>query len=586
MSAPRQRIRLAVADIAARHFEVQQEIDHDGGPLLLKMPSWVPGSYLMREYPGLVVRVDAEDAAGAPLQTRKLDKNTWRLESAGPTTVRIRARVFAPELTVRSSDITPEHAFVHPPATFFYVEGRRDEAISLQIDVPDGWRVSTALEERDGVYWADDYDRLADCPIELGPHRVHRFELAGRPHEFVVHGTGNADIERILADTEKICRTEIEFFGEEPPYERYLFILHLVHDRGGGLEHADSSALAWPKLGFRPDKEYRKFLTLVAHEFFHVWNVKRIRPEVLLRYEYTHEIYTRLLWLFEGWTTYYDEVFPMRAGCYGAREMLESMAENIAVEKSRPGGRIQSLSESSFDTWIKLYRPNPDTQNTQTNYYLKGLLVGWLLDLHLRRVTGGRRSLDDVMRHLWNEVYRRGSGVPEDGAAALIEAATGVDVRAFLQTHVERPGALNYDEALASIGLRLRRKSREKDQEEPAWLGASIEKKNGRSRLAVVYHGGPAHGGGLMAGDEVLALDGHRVGSDLAERVELYRPGETATWAVFRADRLVEGRIRFGEDPVGKLEIVPLPSIDESQRAAFAAWSGTDGSFLDSQAKD
>ena len=412
MSAPRQRIRLSIADIAARHFEVVHEIDHDGGALRLKMPSWVPGSYLMREYPGHVVRVDATRGDGESLSVVKTDKATWSIAEAPAGRVVVTSRVFAPELTVRSNDITHDHAFVHPPATFFYVEGRLDEAIALRVDAPAGWNVATALAERDGAYFADDYDRLVDCPLEMGPHEVHRFEVAGREHSYVVHGSGNLDMQRIVEDSAKICATEIDLFGEEPPYERYLFILHLTHDRGGGLEHEDSSALAWPKLGFRPEKEYRKFLTLVAHEFFHVWNVKRIRPEVLLRYDYTEETYTRLLWLFEGWTTYYDELFPMRAGCYGPKEMLEAMAEHIRTEASRPGGTVQSLSDSSFDTWIKLYRPTSDTQSTQTNYYLKGMLVGWLLDLHLREATDGARSLDDVMRHLWNEVYKAGRGVP------------------------------------------------------------------------------------------------------------------------------------------------------------------------------
>lgn len=575
MSAPRQRIHLTIADLAARHFGVVHRIEAVRADTLeLSMPSWVPGSYLMREYAGLVVGLEAFDAAGAPLPCTKTDKATWRVDRAAGEAVEVRYRVFAPELTVRTSDITHDHAFVHPPATFLRVAGRADEAIALRVDAPAGWRVDTALAADGAGFLADDYDRLADCPLEIGPHELHVFEAAGTRHELVVHGSGNLDLPRFLGDAARICRAEIEMFGGTAPFDRYLFVLHLVHDKGGGLEHADSSALAWPKLGFRPEKEYRKFLTLVAHEYLHVWNVKRIRPEVLLEYDYSREVYTRLLWLFEGWTTYYDELIPVRAGCYGAKEMLEALAEHVRTERSRPGGRIQSLADSSFDTWVKLYRPNADTQNTQTNYYLKGLLVGWLLDLHLRRRSGGERSLDDVMRHLWTEVALRGSGVPEDGVPAIVRAATGVDVRDFLTEHVDRAGTLDYDELLATVGLRLRRKE---DKDGPrAYVGAAIETSEGGSRLAQVYHGGPAHRAGLMADDEVVALDGHRVGRDLAERLKLHAPGETARWTVFRRDRLVEGEVELGLDPVGELEIVPLESVSADQVRAFTAWTGGD----------
>lgn len=577
MAAPRQRVILRVADTAARHLELELQIDEvSRDPLVLRLPSWVPGSYLMREYAGQVVDLHAQ-ADGRSLVVTKRDKSTWEITGAAGSTVSVRYRVFAPELTVRTTDLTPEHAFVHGPSVFFGVEGRTEEEIALRVQAPDGWITSTSLPERDGGFFATDYDHLLDCPLEIGPHEVHRFEVAGRPHEFVVHGSGNHDIGRILEDTRKIVEAELAFFGDpEPPYERYLFILHLTHDRGGGLEHADSCALAWPKLGFRPEKEYRAFLTLVAHEFFHVWNVKRIRPEVLLEYDYTREVYTRLLWLFEGWTTYYDEIIPVRAGCYGAREMLAALAEAATAEATRPGGRVQSLADSSFDTWIKLYRPNPDTPNTQTNYYLKGRLVAWKLDLYLRARSGSERSLDDVMRYLWNEVYRQGTGVPEDGVADLIERATGIDVREFLVAHVESAGALHYDDALASVGLRMQRKPLAAGDPVKAWLGATVQPEESGTRLLTVTHDSPAHRGGLMADDLVIALDGHRCGRDLTKRVELFTPGESVTWTAFRRDRLVQGDLTFTADPVGELEVVAVDAPTSDQKRAFAAWAGQD----------
>ncbi|HKK70233.1 MAG TPA: PDZ domain-containing protein [Candidatus Krumholzibacteria bacterium] len=570
-----QRVRLQVADVAARHLGIEHTIDDPGdGPLVVRMPAWCPGSYVLREYAGHVTRFTATDADGGALSWHKRDKATWEIAPEGAPTVVLRYRVFAPELTVRSNDVSHDHAFVHPPAAFFAVEGRTDEAIDLHVDPPTGWTVSTALDPHGDGYRAHDYDRLADCPLEIGPHDVHHFEVAGRRHEFVIHGSGNHDVERIVADTEKIVRTEVDFFGGEPPYDRYLFVLHLTHDRGGGLEHDDSCALAWPKLGFRPEKQYRKFLTLVAHEFFHVWNVRRIRPEALLPYDYAREAYTTLLWVFEGFTTYYDELFPVRAGCYDTTTMLDHLAELIGREASRPGGSVQSLAESSFDAWIGLYRPNPDTPNSQTNYYLKGLLVAWKLDLFLRRETDDAHSLDDVVRHLWHEYGQRGRGVPEDGMVAIVREATGVDVTEFVRAHVERPGRMEYDDVLAHVGLRLRRKPVPEDEETPAWIGATLEPGDSGTRLAQVFHGGPAHAAGLMAGDVVIALDDHRIGRDLDERLKILRPGETVRWTAFRRDRLVQGRMTLGEDPVGTPEIVPLEGADPARRASFERWTG------------
>lgn len=571
MSASRQRLRLEIADLAARHYRVRHSITAAGsGDLELYMPVWTPGSYTVRDYAGYLVDLKVLGKSGAI--ATKIESNRWRVTGAAGD-MEIEYRVFAPELGVRSNDISDRHAFVHPPATFLAVAGRESDPIRLEVNAPKGWKVFTALKQQDGHYFADDYDRLLDCPIEMGDHECRSFKVAGKTHRMVVHGEGNLDLDRMMQDTQKIVEHEVEFFGGKPPYDEYLFILHLTGGAGGGLEHMDSSVLGWPRLEFRPEKEYRKFLTLIAHEFFHVWNVKRIRPEVLLSYDYTTPQYSRLLWIFEGWTTYYDEIICCRSGSSGPKELLAALAEHVQTEASRPGGTVQTLEESSFDAWIKLYRANADTQNTQTNYYLKGLLVGWLLDLYLREVSGGSKSLDDVMRYLWTEIAQKGNGLAEGGAGALIEAATGIDARAFLTAHVQQTGVLDYAAALETIGLELRRKPDPRLDGPKAWLGASITNKEGQSQLGVVYHDGSAHRAGLMAQDEVIALDSIRVGRDLAKRVAAYRPDETATWSAFRDGRLVHGEIRFLADPVGKVEILPCKDATDGQKAAFTAWS-------------
>lgn len=575
MSAPpRVHYNLSLADIPGRRFAVALRVDGDlERGLRLRLPSWIPGSYLIREYAGHVGPVTAT-VDGQALGITKLDKSTWAVDATDADACEIRYTVFAPELSVRTNDISHDHAFVNPASTFLLVEGRERDAASLDVELPAGWRVATALPRptEDGPWQVPDYHTLVDSPLELGPHQPHRFEAAGVPHELVVHGSGNLDIDRALEDIRRIVECEASMFGDLP-LDRYLFILLLTAERGGGLEHLHSSVLAWPKLRFRPEKEYRRFLTLVAHEYFHLWNVKRIQPEVLRDVDYAQEVYTRLLWVFEGITSYYDELIPVRAGAYQPKHYLEFLAEHIVSERSKPGRDRMNLEESSFDTWIKLYRPTPDSYNTQVSYYERGALAALVLDLHLREASGGRRSLDDVMRHLYATTHQQGRGLAEDGFAPAVREATGVDCDAFLERLTRGTGELGLEEALATVGLEMKPKDRE-DDNRGAWLGAAIEAAAGSSRLGHVTSGGPANRAGLMSGDEVVALDGHRVRADLADRVKLYGPEEEVTWTVFRRDRMVEGTLRFAENPNPPLRIVPVPAPTDAQRQAFTAWTG------------
>lgn len=574
--------RLAIADLGARHLEVELKLDGPfAGPVRLWMPAWVPGSYLMREYAGQIISLNAF-AGKTALDAQKLDKLSWQVDPAGHKSIRVLYRVYAPELTVRTNDVTHDHAFINPAGAFLAVEGREDLPARLEVVLPKpDWSTYVALPQaKDGSYQVADYDTLVDSPLELGPMPMHVFEAAGVRHELVIEGEGNFEIEEMKKDMTALIECEAELFGGLPEdMDRYLFILLLTESGMGGLEHKNSTALAWPQLGFRPRIEYDRYLTLVAHEYFHVWNVKRIRPEVLLQYDYKQEVYTRLLWAFEGITNYYDELLPVRADVYPAKRYLEFTAENIRAEWARPGHAVQSISDSSFDTWIKLYRPTPDSQNTQVSYYQRGMLVALLLDLRIRRESGDKKSLDDVMRYLWTEVYLKGQGVREGGYAEIVHAATGIDVAEYLDGLVEGTAKLDYEEALGHVGLRLRVKESKEDETEPAWLGAVIQKKEGHSVLSTVHTGGSALMGGLMAGDVLLALDGLRVGLDLEARLKLYRTGETVSWAAFRRGRLVQGELQFLENPYPPMELVPTAKPSAKLKKSFEAWTGAKWDF-------
>ncbi|NNM32996.1 MAG: M61 family metallopeptidase [Gemmatimonadetes bacterium] len=569
---PKTIYHLALADRTGKHFEVTLTVRGVGGsPFRLTMPSWIPGSYLMREYAGHVSSVRA-DVQGQPAPVTKLDKGTWEVDPGGSDQCVVTYRVYAPELSVRTNDISDDHAFVNPAGTFLMVEGRQQEPSRLTVDLPPGWHACTSLlgDPKTG-YEVPDYDVLVDSPLELGMAAPAEFEAAGVTHQWVTYGSGNLDQDRVLRDTRRIIETEVDLFGELP-VDRYLFILHLTPERGGGLEHCHSSVLAWPKLKFRPEKEYRKFLTLIAHEYFHLWNVKRIRPEALLTFDYSQEVYTRLLWVFEGITSYYDQIVPLRAGVYETPHYLEFLAERMMSERRKPGRDRMSLAESSFDTWIKLYRPNPDSHNTQISYYEKGELAALTLDLHLRRETDGKRSLDDVMRALYHDVYKQGRGLAEDGFASIVRAATGVDRDQFLHELVHGTGEFPIEQMLSAFGLRVAPKDRE-DDDGGAWMGVAVTTGPTSSTLGHVADGRPAHRGGLMPGDEIVALDGHRVRADLTDRLKLYQPGETVRWTAFRRDRQVEGSITFAADPCAPVRIVPVDDVDDVQREQFAGWT-------------
>ncbi len=567
--------RLRIVDLAARHLEVALTLE---APLPEKvrlwMPAWVPGSYLIREYAGHVIRLEAF-GDDQPVATVKCDKLSWEIDCGSVSSLRVVYRLYAPERSVRTNDINENHAFINPAGTFVAIEGFEDQPHRVSVETPEGWTAHCALSRDDsGAFLADDYDMLVDSPMELGPQAAHRFKAGGVDHELVIDGGGNFDLPRMLKDFAAIIEEEASLFGGLPPeMKRYLFILLLTEDGMGGLEHSFSSALAWPRTGFRPEIEYHRFLTLVAHEYFHIWNVKRIRPEVLLRYQYTREVYTRLLWAFEGVTNYYDELFPLRAGVYPISRYLEFTADNIRGEWTRPGDRVQSISDSSFDTWIKLYRNSPDGTNSQSNYYQRGMLVAMLLDLEIRRRTSDEKSLDDVLRYLWTEFYPNGKGVPEGGYGEVIRSATGVEVDELLRRWVDGTEKLEYDEALAYVGLRIRKKPRKEDEPTPAWLGATTARKDGRWVLTNVIVDGSAHRGGLMTGDEIVALNGLKPLDDFDKQLKLFRDGETVSWAVYREGRLVQGELTFLPDPCPPLEIVALDEVTEAQKKSFQSWT-------------
>lgn len=535
------------------------------------LPAWIPGSYLIRDFARHIVSIRAE-SAGKPVQLRKIDKHTWQsaeLKDAGALTVT--CEVYAWDLSVRGAHLDTTHAFFNGTSVFLRVLGQENAPCRVVIAPPQGtayknWRVATALEPAKGepgcakrhgfgLYRADNYDELIDHPVEMGTFTPASFEACGVIHEIAITGRHDTDLERLTADLKRICEWQIRFFGEPAPMSRYEFLITAVGDGYGGLEHRASTALICsrndlPHHGMVGLTEgYRTLLGLCSHEYFHTWNVKRIKPAAFTPYDLDRENYTTLLWAFEGITSYYDDLALLKSGVIGLEDWLDLTAKTIGNVLRAPGRLRQTLAESSFDAWSKFYRPDENTPNVVVSYYAKGALVALALDLTLRRDSA--ISLDDVMRALWLRHGQTGIGVTEDDIRKIAEELSGLKLKHFFADAVHGTTELPLKRLLSPFGLRLSH-----GKASAPSLGAKISSENNETKLATVYAGGPAQTAGLAAGDILLAIDGLRVNSNTLEKqLARHQAGDILTIHVFRRDELMKFSVQLEPAPDDKTKL-------------------------------
>ncbi|AKQ67549.1 protease, putative [Myxococcus hansupus] len=579
---PAVRYRVSMPRPHSHLLEV--EASFPGGPETVDavLPVWTPGSYMVREFARQVQDVTAHAPDGSPLPVRRTDKRTWRVEAQG-LAVTLRYRVYANELTVRTNHLDGSHAYFNGAATFLYTEATRTLEHHVAVDAPKGWRAFCALGQREDAFIARDYDELVDSPFEVGPHTPLTFSVEGVPHEVVVWGDTVQEPERLCAELQRICECQARVFGGLP-MPRYLILLYLT-DRGrGGLEHKASTALLFPRAGLSTGRGWEDLLTLVAHEYFHLWFIKRVKPRALVPFDYAQENYTTLLWAFEGATAYYDNLFVRRAGLMSAQRYLTRLGETLTLLRATPGRRVQTLSEASLVSWVKHYRPDENSPNSAISYYLKGEIVSALLDLEIRRATRDARSLDDVVRVLW-ERHGDGSGVPEEGVEAAASEVAGVDLTPFFDRALRTTEDLDYS-VFAHVGLEVGSRMRESISDKggtpprgrtgegrpKGWLGVTT-RANGT--ISVVQEGSPAQDAGLYVEDELVALEGWRVdGNGLLGRCEDRRPGETVRLTVFRRDRLLDIPVVLGTKPAEAAWLARVENPTDAQKAAYQAWLG------------
>ncbi len=538
----------------------------------LKMPVWTPGSYLIREYARHVQDFAATDASGKELIWDKINKNTWQINTNGAKSITAKYRVYANELTVRTNELNDEHAFFNNAALLMFPKDGLKMPSTITVNPYGNWKIATGLPKVAGqtnTFRAENFDILYDSPFEVGNYKEIDFTVAGKPHRFIVEGEGNYDLAQIGRDTEKIVNEAYKIFGELN-YTDYTFILNLRG--GGGLEHLNSTALQFDRFGF--STRYNSFLTLTAHEYFHNFNVKRIRPDALGPFDYENENYTKLLWVAEGGTAYYENVLVNRAGLTTDKEFLAEIAAQIQSLQARPGRFETSLEDASFNAWIKYYRPDENAVNNQISYYDKGELVNFLLDWEIRKDSNGAKSLDDVMRSLYNDFFKNGKNYTSADYQRISETMAGKSLESFFSKYVRGTDEIDYEDILKSFGVQLNADS---SAEKKAYIGADFAETNGVLTIRALPNDTPGFEQGLNTGDQIVAVDGYRANQAfLANYLAGKKPGDKVKVMIFRLDRLREIDFTLGKNTRKTYEIKPLANPSSGQKKLYRDFFGTD----------
>jgi len=565
---------LAMPDPSSHLFHVTMTIDDlpPGGEYVdLTMPVWRPGRYVILDLPGGVITFGAGDGDGKDLRWRKTDKSTWRVFTGGAAKLTARYTVFADEFSIRTRGLNSDHGFVDGSAVFMYSEEYRRLPVRLTVTPYPGWHVTTGLEGKGNVFTSSDYDDFVDRPLEIGTQKDIGFEVRGVPHVLTIFGEADWNTDTLVRDITAIVEATADFWGDMP-YDRYVFMVHLASWAGGATEHFNSTII-----GGRPDRVvtpdgYRGFLGVLAHEYFHTWNVKRLRPKGIIPYDYTRENYLRELWIAEGMTSYYDDLILERSGIVSPEKYVEGRASWVRDDRMRPGNAVQSLSESSFDSWIKSRSAFSTAYNTETDFYSKGSYVSFMLDMTIRRATENRKSLDDVMRLMYRRFPLSGTGYTVDDLQAVASEEAGEDLAGFFNRYVHGTEPLPWEEMLGVAGIGVSKK----DSAGKPWIGVSTRESAGGTTITRVVSGSPGSRAGLDAGDELVAVDGVKSDGDrLTTVLGRKTPGDSIRITVFRESRLREVAVAVRESPVPEYTTAKVSEPTDLQKKIFEDWLKT-----------
>jgi predicted metalloprotease with PDZ domain len=541
----------------------------------VKMPVWAPGSYLVREFSKNVEGFKAS-AAGKPVKFEKVRKNIWRVYGAKASQLKVNYRVYANEISVRTSFIDASHAFLSSTGIFMYPDGHLKSPSTVKVVPFEGWsKVSTGLEPVAGqqfTYTAKDFDILYDSPLEVGNQEVFEFTASGVKHEVAMYGGGNYDKERLKVDMAKIVEQGTAIYGENPN-KHYTFIVHNFERGGGGLEHLNSTVLGASRNQYNNERGYNGFLDLVAHEYYHLWNVKRLRPVALGPFDYDNEVYTNNLWIAEGFTAYYENKLTHRAGFNDQLTFVNKLAGAVAAVENTPGARVQSAAMASYDAWIKQYRPDENSSNSSISYYSKGEVIGLLMDLAIANATKGAKSLDDVMKAMYLQCKAQGKGYTDAEFKAMVEKISGTSFTAFWDKYVTGTEPVDYNTFFGYAGVKIKN---ENEGTSVPYLGVASRKVEGRMFISAVSRNSAAWTSGLNVNDQLISINGVPVEAAIERMPELTskKVGDVVVIKVGRDGKLMDFNVTLKANPSIKL----VAEIDQNatpvQKAVLKRWAG------------
>ena len=546
----------------------------------LKMPVWTPGSYLIREFSKNVEGFKAFGSGGKELPFEKINKNTWRISTSNSGMIKVSYRVYSFEISVRTSFVDELHAFLSPAGVFMYPDGQLNAASEITINPHKSWsKISTGLEKvtsKPNTYYAQNFDVLYDSPFEVGNQDIFEFVAEGVRHEIAMYGGGNYDKEILKRDMAKIVTEQTRTFGINPN-KRYVFIVHNFNSGGGGLEHLNSTVLGASRNSYNTEAGLLRFLALVSHEYFHIWNVKRLRPIALGPFNYEQENYTRNLWIAEGFTAYYQDIYTKRAGLQSPDRYLMNLAASISSVENQPGNRVETVSDASFDAWIKQYRPNENSANSTISYYSKGALIALIMDLETIHSTQAKAGLDEVMKAMYDEYYtKKGRGYTDAEFKLMLEKVSGKSFDDVYKDYVNGVKTIDYNKYFAYAGFTLIDDAAKGND---AYLGAVTALKDGKIIVTNVSRQSPAWIAGLNVNDEILSIDGNRINnvsdprlSEVEKFISTKKPGEKITISFSRDALIRKIELTLVRNPNHRFRIASLSNLTEAQIAVRKRW--------------
>ena len=569
--SPRIRYHIGWDQPNLRFYDVTVTIEKPDNPVTqLRIPNWRPGRYMIQNFAQNVVEFRAENESGKPLPFAKIDKDTWEIATGNTQQLVAKYRFYANELDAGNTYLDDTEAYINPATILMYLPGKELLPVALSVQIPQDWAIATALDfdETLRAYPAENYHELADNPLIISAtmdklvfsHQNVRYDVA-------IVGNANYNAERMRDDLKKMVAEQVKIFGEAP-FKRYVFLYHFVDYRmGHGVEHKNSTSIVVGPTDFSDESTYSRWLSYTAHEFFHAWNVERIRPEGIFYPDYSQPNYTELMWWFEGVTSYYEGITLTRMGYYPLFRYLGKMTNSITSLENNAGNRITSAAQASFDDWAKAFGAPP---GTSISFYQKGEILGFLLDLEIRKRTDNQQSLDDVMRLLWKKYGSQQLGVPENGIQTAIEAVAGSSFADFFERYVSGTETPDYGKYLSVAGLEIVEIDGDSSQPD---LGVRLSGDERETRIRSVRPDSPAANGGLAIDDILLAVNGQRIHSENYQRImNRFQPDETIRVAVFRRNQLREFEVQLSPNPAKRWVIRENPNATPAQKSVLNSW--------------